>query len=102
MVYSFRRHIGKREDPRDKDASRAPRFKTTWPRNDELWGREWTHDYVVSQFFFIIQLQVPTICNILSDSEALDNIYTLFKQNIKSCNAKRRRHAKPENGVKQQ
>ena len=24
-------------------------------------------------------------------SEALDNIYSLFKQNIKSCNAKRRR-----------
>ena len=23
--------------------------------------------------------------------EALDNIYSLFKQNIKSCNAKRRR-----------
>ena len=24
-------------------------------------------------------------------SEALDNFYSLFKQNIKSCNAKRRR-----------
>ena len=24
-------------------------------------------------------------------SEALDNIYSLFKQNIKSCNAKRRK-----------
>ena len=24
-------------------------------------------------------------------SEAVDNIYSLFKQNIKSCNAKRRR-----------
>ena len=24
-------------------ASRAPRFKTTWPRNDGLWGREWRH-----------------------------------------------------------
>ena len=35
-------------------------------------------------------------------SEALDNIYSLFKQNIKSCNAKRRRHATPENGEKQQ
>ena len=23
-------------------ASRAPRFPTTWPRNDGLWGREWT------------------------------------------------------------
>ena len=34
--------------------------------------------------------------------EALDNIYSLFKQNIKSCNAKRRRHATPENGEKQQ
>ena len=22
-------------------ASRAPRFLTTWPRNDGLWGREW-------------------------------------------------------------
>ena len=22
-------------------ASRAPRFPTTWPRNDGLWGREW-------------------------------------------------------------
>ena len=22
-------------------ASRAPRFKTTWTRNDGLWGREW-------------------------------------------------------------
>ena len=22
-------------------ASRTPRFKTTWPRNDGLWGREW-------------------------------------------------------------
>ena len=31
-------------------------------------------------------------------SEALDNIYSLLKQNIKSCNAKRRRHATPENG----
>ena len=35
-------------------------------------------------------------------SEALDNIYSLLKQNIKSCNAKRRRHATPENGKKQQ
>ena len=35
-------------------------------------------------------------------SEALDNIYSLFKENIKSCNAKRRRHATPENGEKQQ
>ena len=35
-------------------------------------------------------------------SEALDNIYILFKQNIKSCNAKRRRHTTPENGEKQQ
>ena len=35
-------------------------------------------------------------------SEALDNIYSLFKQNIKSCNAKRRRHVTPENGEKQQ
>ena len=34
-------------------------------------------------------------------SEALDNIYSLFKQNIKSCNAKRRRHTTPENGEKQ-
>ena len=32
----------------------------------------------------------------------LDNIYSLFKQNMKSCNAKRRRHATPENGEKQQ
>ena len=30
-------------------------------------------------------------------SEALDNIYILFKQNTKSCNAKRGRHATPEN-----
>ena len=35
-------------------------------------------------------------------SEALDNNYSLFKKNIKSCNAKRRRHATPENGEKQQ
>ena len=35
-------------------------------------------------------------------SEALDNIYSLFNQNIKSCNAKRRTHATPENGEKQQ
>ena len=35
-------------------------------------------------------------------SEALDNIHSLFKQNIKSCNAKRRRHATPEKGEKQQ
>ena len=34
-------------------------------------------------------------------SEALDN-NSLFKKNIKSCNAKRRRHATPENGEKQQ
>ena len=34
-------------------------------------------------------------------SEALDNIYSLFKQNIKSCNAKRRRHATTANGEKQ-
>ena len=27
----------------------------------------------------------------MAKSEALDNIYSLFKQNIKSCNAKRRR-----------
>ena len=32
-------------------------------------------------------------------SEALDNVFSLLKQNIKSCNAKRRR---PENGEKQQ
>ena len=31
-----------------------------------------------------------------------DNIYSLFKQNIKSCNAKRRRHATPKNDEKQQ
>ena len=35
-------------------------------------------------------------------SEALDNIYSLFKQNIKSCNAKRLRHATQEKGEKQQ
>ena len=35
-------------------------------------------------------------------SEALDNIYSLFKQNIKSCNAKQLRHATPEKGEKQQ
>ena len=33
-------------------------------------------------------------------SEALENIHSLFKQNIKSCNAKRRRHATPEKGEK--
>ena len=33
-------------------------------------------------------------------SEAL--VYSLFKQNIKSCNAKRRRHATPESDEKQQ
>ena len=30
-------------------------------------------------------------------SEALDNIYSLFKQNIKSCNAKRRKTVKNNN-----
>ena len=35
-------------------------------------------------------------------SEALDNIYSLFKERIKSCNAKRRRHATTANGEKQQ
>ena len=38
-------------------------------------------------------------------SEALDNMYSLFslfKQNITSCNAKRRRQARPDNGEKQQ
>ena len=35
-------------------------------------------------------------------SEALDNNYSLFKQNITSCNVKRRRHPTPENGEKQQ
>ena len=34
-------------------------------------------------------------------SEALDNIYSFFKQNIKSYNAKRRRQT-PEKGEKQQ
>ena len=34
-------------------------------------------------------------------SEAVDNIYSLFKQNIKWCNAKRRRQS-PVNGEKQQ
>ena len=36
------------------------------------------------------------------DRGALDNIHSLFKQNIKSCNAKWRRHAMPEKGEKQQ
>ena len=36
------------------------------------------------------------------DCGALDNIHSLFKQNIKSCNAKWRRHAMPEKGEKQQ
>ena len=35
-------------------------------------------------------------------SEALDDIYSLFKQNTKSCKAKRRRHATLENGEQQQ
>ena len=35
-------------------------------------------------------------------SEALDNIYSLFKQSIKSCNAKRRRYATPQNCGKEQ
>ena len=35
-------------------------------------------------------------------SEALENIYSLFKQNMKSCNAKRRGHATPKNDEKQQ
>ena len=29
-------------------------------------------------------------------SEALDNIYSLLKQNIKSCNVKQRRHPTPK------
>ena len=33
----------------------------------------------------------------MAKSEALDNIYSFFKQNIKSGNAKRGRHATPEN-----
>ena len=45
---------------------------------------------------------VPNIALARAKSEALDNIFSLFKQNIKSCNAKRRRHATPENGEKQQ
>ena len=43
-------------------------------------------------------------CNIdlaRAKSEALDNIYSLLKKNIKSCNAKAAK-ATPENGEKQQ
>ena len=36
-----------------------------------------------------------------TESETLDNIHSLFKQNMKSCNAKRRKET-PENGEKQQ
>ena len=35
-------------------------------------------------------------------SEVLDNIYSLFKQNIKSCDTKQRKHAMRENSEKQQ
>ena len=35
-------------------------------------------------------------------SEALDNIYSLFKQNIKLCDTKQRKHAMRENSEKQQ
>ena len=34
--------------------------------------------------------------------QTIDNIYSLFKQNTKSCNAKQRRHATPKNGEKQE
>ena len=37
-----------------------------------------------------------------ANSGALDNIYSLLKQNIKSCNAKQQARSTPENGEKQQ
>ena len=42
------------------------------------------HECLVFIFFFYIDLA-------RAKSEALDNIYGSLKQNIKSCNAKRRR-----------
>ena len=40
-------------------ASRAPRFLTTWPRNDGLWGREWFSP-LQEVFLRVLQFPLPT------------------------------------------
>ena len=40
-------------------ASRAPRFLTTWPRNDGLWGREWFSP-LQGVFLRVLRFPLPT------------------------------------------
>ena len=40
-------------------ASRAPRFLTTWPRNDGLWGREWFSP-LQEVFLRVLRFPLPT------------------------------------------
>ena len=69
---------------------------------EETDAEEFRERIQVEQGDFIVFHRLSETKSCLAKSEALDNIYSLFKQNIKSCDTKQRKHAMRENSEKQQ